>query len=85
MGGFDVEGLIRLVKEHVYLYDITHKKYKDANLKAAVWDSIAQRLNRNCKYILSHLINPSVLKREKFVFRRYTYFVYNVEARRHAA
>lgn len=50
MSGFDVEGLIELVKKHVYIYDSTHRKYKDANLKAAVWDSIAQKLNRNCEY-----------------------------------
>lgn len=49
-GGFNVEELIDLVRKHAYLYDISHRKYKDSNLKAAVWESIAQRLNINCEY-----------------------------------
>lgn len=51
----DVEGLIELVKPNVFLYDVFHRKYKDANLKATVWESIAEKLNTTSELLLLRL------------------------------
>lgn len=46
----DVEHLIECVKNHVFLYDLGHKDYKNTSRKAAIWEQIAAELNENSKY-----------------------------------
>ncbi|KAJ8711237.1 hypothetical protein PYW07_008479 [Mythimna separata] len=41
----DIEQLIELVKKNEYLYDISHKDYKNPSLKTSTWEMIARQLN----------------------------------------
>lgn len=45
----DVGKLIELVRQNVFLYDISHRDYKNPSLKNATWESIASELNESCK------------------------------------
>ena len=45
----DEERLIEMVHDHHILYDITHPKYKDANVKDLAWKSIANHIGKSGK------------------------------------
>lgn len=48
-----VECLIEHVKIHEFLYDVSHKDYKNVSLKLAAWDSIGRELNLTGKLTYS--------------------------------
>ncbi|KAJ8712904.1 hypothetical protein PYW08_008208 [Mythimna loreyi] len=41
----DIERLIELVKKNEFLYDLSHKEYKNPSFKTATWEKIAKELN----------------------------------------
>ncbi|XP_022831644.1 uncharacterized protein LOC111360057 isoform X1 [Spodoptera litura] len=43
----DVGRLIELVRQNVFLYDISHRDYKNPSLKTATWELIASELNES--------------------------------------
>lgn len=45
----DVEKLIELVKNHEFLYDLSHRDYKNTKLKVDTWELIAKNLNSTSK------------------------------------
>jgi hypothetical protein len=46
----EYEILIEQVRKYVYLFDISHEKYKNAVKKAKAWDNISAELGITGKY-----------------------------------
>lgn len=45
------EQLIEMVKTNAFLYDSSHKNYKNASLKDEIWKKIGTEMNENGMYI----------------------------------
>lgn len=68
----DVGKLIELVRQNVFLYDISHRDYKNPSLKNATWESIASELNESCEACRHKwkTVRDSYIKHKKLLKRK---------------